>query len=124
MSKIPIRADLVIYQNRDFYKAFYFYEDAEHTTPLDISSWTFKAQLRVGEDVNSDLLADFAIEVVSNEETAYARMHLTPSQTGSLPVETDCNPNTAHWDMYVLKDGAYLPYFYGRVQVKPTCTEL
>jgi hypothetical protein len=77
----PLQHDLIIDIGRDFNEYFGFTDDAD--TPLDMTGYTVKAQIRSGESSGSTLIAEFTVD---NSALADGELwlRLTDAQTAAI----------------------------------------
>ena len=108
--------NLQITQGRDFSRTLTFYNDYDAGTKLDISGYTFKAQIREQQDQASTLLATFTMTVTTATSTVV--MELTDSDTADLP------PGIAWWDLVVTVGGNSQSWLGGQAIIKGGPTEV
>lgn len=100
----PVEVDIDIYKDRDFKKTIVVNDSA--STPIDLTDWTFEAQLRPTLG-STTLLADFTIDtsgvvsgtlILSLQDTDTIDLEVVnPITLGSVVTSA-----TAAWDMAVV----------------------
>jgi hypothetical protein len=110
--------NLYIQQNSDFYQNFVV-EDV-YGTPINISAYSFKAQIRViPEDT---VIAEFDI-TLNNATQGTAYLFIPASSTFTIPVNDQFNPYRYDVIMYDADDNQFI-IFSGNVYVKDSITKL
>jgi hypothetical protein len=110
--------NLYIQQNSDFYQNFVI-EDSS-TGAIDISAYSFKAQIRVlPEDT---VIAQFNI-VVNDATQGTAYLFIPAASTFTIPVNDEFNPYRYDVIMYDADDNQFI-IFSGNVYVKDSITKL
>jgi hypothetical protein len=110
--------NLYIQQNSDFYQSFVIQDF--YTGAIDISGYSFKAQIRViPEDT---VIAEFDI-VITNAEQGNAYLFIPAASTFTIHVNDEFNPYRYDVIMYDADDNQFI-IFSGNVYVKDSITKL
>ena len=108
----PQILNLRMYQDRNFTQTIMFYEDATHTTLLDLTDYEFKATVTAIQDSTSRLYATFTQDI--DLEFSVLTLSLVPAQLLLIPI------GITFWDLLVTVDSDSQSYFIGTVTVAGT----
>ena len=108
--------NLKITQGRDVERLLTFFSDYDAGTKLDITGYTFNAQIRERLDLSSTKLADFTVSVNTTNSTI--TLTLSETDTADLP------PGTCWWDLVVTQSGDSQSWLGGQVIVHGGATEV
>jgi len=77
----PVKWDLTIRKGREFSEWFGLRNDDD--TPMDLTSYTVRAQIRADIDIAATLIADFSVRI-DDPATGDIYLELTDAQTSAL----------------------------------------
>jgi hypothetical protein len=114
---IPKTMNLPIVQGRTFSRRMIFFINYDNNQLMDLTGYTFNAQVREHQDLKSKLLATFNITV---DLTASAvKIELTKSQTADIPI------GVSWWDLVVTDpQGVVSSYLSGQIICRGGATEV
>lgn len=111
----PATYNLVIYQGDTFEEDFTFDTGGATPTPIDVTGYVFRAQIR-RRALDDDALVDFTAEIVDGA-AGQIMLSLTPEETADLA------PGRAVWDLeWTDTLGRVKTHVGGRVRIKAQVT--
>lgn len=111
----PTEYDLVIYKGTDYSKTFEFEESVG--SPLDLTSYTVKSQIRTHQRRSSSLIVEFTATIESPATAGQITISLTDTQTAAI------SRKVGHWDLLVTSGAGFDEIFlYGAVTFTQTVT--
>lgn len=111
----PATYNLVIYQGDTFEEDFTFETEGATPTPIDVTGYVFRAQIR-RRAADDDALADFTADIVDGP-AGIVQLSLTSEETAAL------SPGRAVWDLeWTDTLGRVKTHVGGRVRIKAQVT--
>ena len=111
----PARYDLDVYKGRDYSEMFTVTED-DDVTPIDLTGWTAKAQIRQEKKRTATLIVGITCTIPSPTD---GKIYLALSDLQTAAVRQ----MKGHWDLLLIDDsGIDESYVYGEVEFIPTVT--
>lgn len=114
MARTPANYDITV-RKGDTYSQVYQFKDSDGD-PIDLTSWSAKAQIREKQHQGSNLIIDFTA-TITDAVNGKVKLSLTSTQTAAI------SNRTGHWDLLLTnasdEDETYL---YGEVTFTDTVT--
>jgi len=111
----PVQHDITIRKGRDFSEYFGLRNDDD--TPMDLTGYTVKAQIRASRDTTSTLIADFTVRI-DDPTTGDIYLELTDTVTAGLTA------TRAYYDLLLTDpSGIDETYVEGAVTVRGSVTK-
>lgn len=117
MAIIPAEEPITIYKGADYTQAYQVLASEDDDTPLDLSDYTIKSQIRVKAGLTEEKIADFGVDIPSPTDGTFT-LSLSDADTRDIVYKK------GYYDVVLTIGDLSEVYFYGDIEFREMATDI